>query len=61
MFVLRVVAVVCVVALLSTLGMFLVRRDRRYLRWAWRILQFAFVVVAVVLVLYVLERLLVIV
>ena len=59
MFILRVVALVCVAALLVALGLYAVTRDRRYLNWAWRIIQYSIVITVVVLVLYVLERLLV--
>ena len=61
MFILRVAALICVAALLVALGLFVATRDRRYLKWAWRIFQYSIVVTVVVLVLYVLERLLVVV
>ena len=61
MFVLRLAAVLCMLAVLVALGLFLVTRDRRYLAWLWRILNFALVFVVVVMLLYVLERLVLVV
>ena len=37
-------------------ALFLYTRNRRYLTWAWRPFQFAFVVVIVAMVFYGLER-----
>ena len=57
MLVLRFVGVLTLLAVALAFGLFFYTRDRRYLRWAWRTVQFAFVVVIVAMVLYVLERL----
>ena len=38
-------------------ALFLWTRDRRYLAWAWRVLQFAAVFVVLVMILYLVERL----
>jgi hypothetical protein len=55
--VLRFVVVLGLLAVALAVGLYFYTRDRRYLTWAWRIAQFAFVVVIVALLLYVLERL----
>ena len=60
-FVLRLIAVLSLLAIAIAFGLFLYTRDRRYLTWTWRILQFALVFVIAVMVLYVLERLLLVV
>ena len=57
MIVLRFVAVLTLLAVALAFGLFFYTRDRRYLTWAWRTVQFAFVVAIVAMVLYVLERL----
>jgi hypothetical protein len=57
MFVLRFVGILALLAIVAAFGLYLFTRNRRYLTWAWRILQFAFVFVIVVMVLFVLERL----
>ena len=61
MFVVRLAAVLSMLAVLVALGLFLVTRDRRYLSWLWRILNFALVFIVVVMLLYVLERLVLVV
>lgn len=57
MIVLRLTAVLAVLVIAVSGALFLFTRDRRYLVWAWRTFQFAGIVVVVVMVLYVLERL----
>ena len=57
MFVLRLTGVLCLLALLVALALFGFTRDRRYLRWAWRIVQFMFAFAIVVMLLYLFERL----
>ena len=56
MFVLRLVAVLSLLAVAVAFGLYAYTRNRRYLTWTWRILQFALVFAVVVMVLYVLER-----
>jgi hypothetical protein len=55
--VLRLIGVIALLVAAIGGGLFLLTRNRRYLTWAWRTLQFAFVVVIVVMVLFVVERL----
>ena len=57
MLVLRFVGAFAVLAILVAGGLFLFTRNRRYLTWAWRILQFATVFTIAVMLLFVLERL----
>lgn len=57
MLVLRLVGILVLIALAGALGLYVFTRDRRYLGFAWRVLQFAFVFLVVFLALYVLERL----
>ena len=59
MFILRIVALVCLAALLVNLGFFVVTRDRRYLRWAWKVAQYTIGFAIIVLALFVFERLLI--
>ena len=59
MFILRVVALLCLAALLVNLGFFVVTRDRRYLRWAWKVAQYTIAFAVIVLALFVFERLLI--
>jgi hypothetical protein len=54
--VLRLLAVLTLLAVALSFGFFLYTRNRRYLAWARRTLQFAFVVVIVTMIFYVLER-----
>jgi hypothetical protein len=56
-FVLRLIAVLCLLTIVVAFALFLYTRSRRYLTWAWRTCQFALVVAIVVMILYVLERL----
>ena len=56
MVVLRLVGVLVLIAVGACLVLSLVTRNRRYLTYAWRVLQFAFIFLAAFLVLYVLER-----
>jgi hypothetical protein len=57
MIVLRLVGVLSLLVIVLGVALFLYTRDRRFLTWAWRTFQFAVVVLVVVMVLYVLERL----
>ena len=56
MVVIRLVGLILLLALAGAAALFLVTRDRRYLSFAWRVLQFAFVFGVVFLTLYLLER-----
>ena len=57
MFVVRLAGVLGLLALLGCVGIFLYTRDRRYLTWAWRIVQLMMVFIGVIMALYILERL----
>lgn len=57
MLVLRLVGILVLITLVGSVGMYVFTRDRRYLRFAWRVFQFAFVFLVVFLALFVLERL----
>ena len=61
MLIVRFVAVLSLLSILIAFGLFLYTRNRRYLAWSWRILQFAVVFAVVVMVLFVLERLVLVV
>jgi hypothetical protein len=57
MLVLRLVGILVLIAILGALALYLFTRDRRYLTFAWRVFQFAFIFLLVFMALYVLERL----
>ena len=57
MIVLRLVGLLVLITIAGSLAFYLFTRDRRYLTFAWRVFQFAFVFLLVFLALYVLERL----
>jgi hypothetical protein len=57
MLVLRLIGVLVLIAIAGSLAMYLFTRNRRYLSFAWRVFQFAFVFLLVFMALYVLERL----
>jgi len=57
MLVLRLVGILVLIALVGAVGLYVFTRNRRYLTFARRVLQFAFVFLLVFLTLYVLERL----
>ena len=57
MIVLRLVGLLVLIAIAGSLALYLFTRNRRYLTFAWRVFQFAFVFLLVFLALYVLERL----
>jgi hypothetical protein len=61
MLVLRLVGVLVLVAIAGSLALYLFTRNRRYLTFAWRIFQFAFVFLLIFMALYVLERLVLVV
>jgi hypothetical protein len=55
--VLRVVAVLTLLVAVIGFSLFLLTRDRRYLTWMSRVVRLAVVLAAIVMLLYVLERL----
>jgi hypothetical protein len=55
--VLRIVGILVLITILGSLAFYLFTRNRRYLTFAWRVFQFAFVFLLVFMALYVLERL----
>ncbi len=57
MVVLRLIGILVLITLFGCLAMYLFTRNRRYLTFAWRVFQFAFVFLLVFMALYVLERL----
>ena len=61
MFVMRIAGALVALSLVGCLGLFLISRDRRYLLWAWRIGQFAAFSLLAWLVLYFIERLVLVV
>jgi len=56
MVVIRLLVLIVLIACLGSLAIYAVTRNRRYLTFAWRVLQFAFVFVFAFLALYLLER-----
>jgi hypothetical protein len=61
MLVLRIVGALALIAIGGSLALYFFTRNRRYLRFAWRVLQFAFVFLLVFMAFYVLERLVLVV
>ena len=61
MFVLRLIGILVLITIIGSIGLYLFTRNRRYLTFAWRVFQFAFVFLVVFLALYVLERLVLVV
>ena len=61
MLVVRLVGVLVLIALVGSLALYLFTRNRRYLTLAWRVFQFGFVFLLVVMALFVLERLVLVV
>ena len=61
MVVLRLIGILVLIAIAGSIALFLFTRNRRYLTFAWRVFQFAFVFLLVFLALYVLERLVLVV
>jgi hypothetical protein len=57
MIVLRLVGLLVLITIVGSLAFYLFTRNRRYLTFAWRVFQFAFVFLLVFMALYVLERL----
>jgi hypothetical protein len=61
MLVLRLVGVLVLIAIAGSIALYLFTRNRRYLTFAWRVFQFGFVFLLVVMALFVLERLVLVV
>jgi hypothetical protein len=61
MLVLRLMGILVLITIVGSIGLYLFTRNRRYLAFAWRVFQFAFVFLLVFLALYVLERLVLVV
>lgn len=61
MLVLRLVGVLALIGIVGAIALYLFTRNRRYLTFAWRVFQFAFVFLLVFLALYLLERLVLVV
>jgi hypothetical protein len=57
MLVLRLVGILTLIAIVGAIALYLFTRNRRYLTFAWRVFQFAFIFLLVFMALYVLERL----
>ena len=57
MLVLRLVGILVLIAIVGAIALYLFTRNRRYLTFAWRVFQFAFIFLLVFMALYVLERL----
>ncbi len=57
MIVLRLVGLLVLITIAGSLALYVFTRNRRYLTFAWRVFQFAFVFLLVFMALYVLERL----
>jgi hypothetical protein len=61
MLVLRLVGLLVLITIAGSIALYLFTRNRRYLAFAWRVFQFAFVFLLVFMALYVLERLVLVV
>ena len=61
MLVLRLMGILVLITIVGSIGLYLFTHNRRYLTFAWRVFQFAFVFLLVFLALYVLERLVLVV
>jgi len=61
MVVLRLIGVLVLIGIVGAIMLYLFTRNRRYLTFAWRLFQFAFVFLLVFLALYLLERLVLVV
>lgn len=57
MLVLRLVGILVLIAITGSLALYLFTRNRRFLVFAWRVFQFAFIFLLVFMALFVLERL----
>jgi len=55
--VLRLVGILVLITIVGSFALYLFTRNRRFLTFAWRTFQFAFIFLLVFMALYVLERL----
>jgi len=56
MFVLRLVGILVLIAVAGGVALYLFTRNRRYLTFAWRVVQFGLIFLLVFVTLYALER-----
>lgn len=61
MLILRLLGILVLITVVGSIGLYVFTRNRRYLSFAWRVFQFAFVFLLVFLAFYVLERLVLVV
>jgi hypothetical protein len=61
LFVLRLIGILVLITIGASLAMYLFTRNRRYIQFAWRVFQLAVVFVMVFMVLFVVERLVLVV
>jgi hypothetical protein len=61
MFVLRLVGFLVLIAVASGLALYLITRNRRYLTFAWRVVQFGLIFLFVFVTLYALERMILVI
>jgi hypothetical protein len=59
--VLRLIGILVLITIGASLAMYLFTRNRRYIQFAWRVFQLAVVFVMVFMVLFVVERLVLVV
>jgi len=52
----RLVGILALITIGASLLVYLLKRDRRYLRFAWQVFRFSFIVVVVLLLLFLVER-----
>ena len=57
MLVLRLIGVLVLITVAGSITLYLFTRNRRFLTFAWRVFQFAFIFLLVFMALFVLERL----
>ena len=57
MLVLRLVGILVLITIAGSIALYLFTRNRRFLTFAWRVFQFAFMFLLTFMALYVLERL----
>ncbi len=61
MFVLRLVGFLVLIAVAGGVALYLFTRNRRYLKFAWRVVQFGLIFLLVFVTLYALERMILVV
>lgn len=61
MFVFRLVGILVLIAVAGGVALYLFTRDRRYLTFAWRVVQFGLIFLLVFVTLYALERVILVV